>query len=61
MGVSKYRQHLATHQSVSGMCKSYQYSLSSSRVKAAENDEGVAVEDFIDVGNSLGKSWVSLC
>ncbi len=27
----------------------------------AENDEMVAVEDFIDVGNILGKSWVSLC
>ena len=26
----------------------------------AENDEVVAVEDFIDVGNILGKSWVSL-
>ncbi len=26
----------------------------------AENDEAVAVEDFIDVGNILGKSWVSL-
>ncbi len=24
----------------------------------AENDEVVAVEDFIDVGNILGKSWV---
>ncbi len=27
----------------------------------AENDEVVAMEDFIDVGNILGKSWVSLC
>ncbi len=27
----------------------------------AENDEVVAVEDFIDVGNILGKSWLSLC
>ncbi len=26
----------------------------------AENDEVVAVEDFIDVGNILGKIWVSL-
>ncbi len=26
----------------------------------AENDEVVAVEDFLDVGNILGKSWVSL-
>ncbi len=26
----------------------------------AENDEVVAVEAFIDVGNILGKSWVSL-
>ncbi len=26
----------------------------------AENDEVVAVEDFIDVGNILGKSWVGL-
>ena len=26
----------------------------------AENDEVVAVENFIDVGNILGKSWVSL-
>ncbi len=26
-----------------------------------ENDEVVAVEDFIHVGNILGKSWVSLC
>ncbi len=26
----------------------------------AENDEMVAVEHFIDVGNILGKSWVSL-
>ncbi len=25
----------------------------------AENDEVVAVEDFIDVGNILGKSWVA--
>ncbi len=25
-----------------------------------ENDEVVAVEHFIDVGNILGKSWVSL-
>ncbi len=29
-------------------------------VAFAENDEVVAVEDFIDVGNILGKSWVSL-
>ncbi len=27
----------------------------------AVNDEVVAVEEFIDVGNVLGKSWVSLC
>ncbi len=27
---------------------------------SAENDEVVAVEDFKDVGNILGKSWVSL-
>ena len=27
----------------------------------AENDEMVAVEDFIYVGNILGKSWVGLC
>ena len=27
----------------------------------AENDEKVAVEDFIDVGNILDKSWLSLC
>ena len=26
----------------------------------AENDEVVAVEDFLDVGNILGKIWVSL-
>ncbi len=26
----------------------------------AKNDEVVAVEDFIDVGNILGKSWLSL-
>ncbi len=26
----------------------------------AENDEVAAVEDFIDVGNILGKSWVGL-
>ncbi len=26
----------------------------------AENDEVVAVEDFLDVGNILGKSWLSL-
>ncbi len=26
----------------------------------AENDEVVAVEDFIDVGNIPGKSWLSL-
>ncbi len=26
----------------------------------AENDEVVAVEDFIDVGNILGKSWAGL-
>ena len=25
------------------------------------NDEVVAVEDFIIVGNILGKSWVGLC
>ena len=27
----------------------------------AENNEVVAVEDFIDVGNILCKSWVALC
>ena len=27
----------------------------------AEDDEVVAVEDFVDVGNSLAKSWVTLC
>ncbi len=27
----------------------------------AVNDEVVAVEDFIDVGNILSTSWVSLC
>ncbi len=27
----------------------------------AETDEVVAGEDFIDVGNILDKSWVSLC
>ena len=26
----------------------------------AENNEVVAVEDFIDVGNILGKPWVAL-
>ena len=26
----------------------------------AESDEVVAVEDFIDVGNIMGKSWVGL-
>ncbi len=27
----------------------------------AVNDEVVAMDDFIDVGNILGKIWVSLC
>ncbi len=32
----------------------------SAKLLHAENDEVVAVEDFIYVGNILGKSWVSL-